>query len=178
MAEITELSGDLFESKAQTIVNTVNCYGVMGKGIALEFKKRYPEMFKVYAEQCEKKLIKPGILYLYKKSSPWILNFPTKDHWRNPSKLDYIKLGLRKFSESYIEKGIKSIAFPQLGTLNGGLNWEEVRKLMYEYLLPLQNLQVEIYHYKTIEELNLYFDKSGVGKKHIVSELTDKSYKK
>lgn len=101
MSNILELEGDLFQSEAQTLVNTVNCYGVMGKGIALEFKKRFPEMFKIYVEQCEKKLIKPGILYLYKKTTPWILNFPTKNHWRYPSKLDYIKLGLEKFAETY-----------------------------------------------------------------------------
>lgn len=147
MATIIEIQGDIFESKLQTIVNTVNCYGVMGKGIALEFRKRYPDMFEVYKKQCEDKLIKPGILYLYKKSTPWILNFPTKNHWRYPSKLEYIKIGLEKFSKTYEAKKIKSIAFPQLGTHNGGLNWHDVRKIMYEYLLPLDDLEVEIYHY-------------------------------
>lgn len=158
MATIKEIDGDIFESKAQTIVNTVNCYGIMGKGIALEFKKRYPDMFKVYVKQCKDKLLRPGILYIYKKSTPWILNFPTKDHWRSPSKLEYIELGLKKFSSEYFKKEVTSIAFPQLGTMNGGLNWVDVKKLMYEYLIPLENLEVEIYHFKPNTEETIYAD--------------------
>lgn len=153
MAKIIEINGDLFESKAQALVNTVNCYGVMGKGIALEFKKKFPEMFEVYKEYCDKKLIKPGVLQLYKKSSPWILNFPTKDHWRSPSKLEYIESGLIKFSNEYKSKGIKSIAFPKLGTQNGGLDWEDVKILMYNYLSELEDLEVEIYHYLPVSKI-------------------------
>ncbi|MBK8981085.1 MAG: macro domain-containing protein [Ignavibacteria bacterium] len=159
MANIIEINGNIFESNSQTIVNTVNCVGVMGKGIALEFKKRYPEMFKVYAEQCKKGLIKPGILYLYKKSSPWILNFPTKNHWKHPSKLEYIELGLQKFSNEYQKKGIISIAFPLLGTMNGGLKWTDVKVLMYKYLSELENLDVEIYHYNDLKEVETNYTK-------------------
>ncbi|MFZ1323089.1 MAG: macro domain-containing protein [Ignavibacteria bacterium] len=86
MAKMIEIYGNLFKSKAQTLVNTVNCYVVMGKGIALEFKKRFPEMFEVYKEYCDKKLIRPGVLQLFKKSTPWILNFLLKiigDHLQN-----------------------------------------------------------------------------------------------
>lgn len=148
MAKITEIRGNLFESTTQTLVNTVNCYGVMGKGIALEFKNRFPEMFEAFYDFCERKKIQPGILYIWNKTEPWILNFPTKKHWRNSSKIEYIESGLKKFSDNYIEKKISSIAFPQLGCSLGGLSWEnEVRPLMYKYLEPLQNLDIEIYEY-------------------------------
>ena len=137
-------TGDLFNSEAQTLVNTVNCVGVMGKGIALEFKKRYPDMFKSYKSICDKKLLRPGTLQLYKKSDQWILNFPTKDHWRNKSKMQWLEDGLSKFRETYKEKGISSIAFPKLGCSNGGLKWEEVKPLMEKYLTDL-DIKIEIY---------------------------------
>ncbi len=156
MSIIIEIEGNIFESKCQTIVNTVNCEGVMGKGIALEFKNRYPDMFKSYHKLCIQNLIKPGILQLYSKSSPWILNFPTKLHWRLPSKLEYIELGLKKFASEYNLKNINSIAFPKLGTMNGGLDWVEVKSLMYRYLQPLDNLKVEIYHHKVDSHDILY----------------------
>ena len=157
MARITEIRGNLFESTSQTLVNTVNCYGVMGRGIALEFKNRFPEMFELYSEFCEKGNIKPGILQIWNKSNPWVLNFPTKKHWRNPSKIEYIEAGLQKFTENYLEKGISSIAFPQLGCSLGGLQWEkEVKPLMYHYLEPLNNLDVEIYEYDPNAKDSLY----------------------
>ena len=83
------ISGDLFQSDAQTIVNTVNCVGVMGKGIALEYKRRFPDMYYKYRELCIKKLFNVGQLWLYKTDGKWILNFPTKQHWNNPSKIEY-----------------------------------------------------------------------------------------
>ncbi len=89
------LVGDLFQSKAQTLVNTVNCVGVMGKGVALEFKKRFPDMYQDYLARCARKEVKLGRPYLYKSLfPPWILNFPTKDHWRSVSRLDDIVRGL------------------------------------------------------------------------------------
>jgi len=83
------LNGDIFQSEAQTLVNTVNCVGIMGKGIAAEFKKRYPEMFKDYVARCERKSVKPGIPYLYKETMfpPYVINFPTKSHWRAASQI-------------------------------------------------------------------------------------------
>ena len=85
--------GNIFESHAQTLVNTVNCVGVMGKGIALDFKNRYPEMFKEYTELCAQKRVKPGVPYYYSDLlGASVINFPTKDHWRSPSKLSYIKI--------------------------------------------------------------------------------------
>lgn len=147
MANITEIKGNIFESNCQTIVNTVNCVGFMGKGIAFEFKNRFPEMYQRYKEMCDKDMLKPGLLYLYKKSKPWILNFPTKDDWKYPSKIEYIELGLKKFVNTYKKIGITSIAFPELGSSLGGLNWNDVKTLMYKYLSPIDNLDIEIYHF-------------------------------
>ncbi|WP_083191333.1 macro domain-containing protein [Salipiger sp. CCB-MM3] len=128
---------DIFTSDAQTLVNTVNCVGVMGKGIAKEFKKREPEMFLAYKEICDKKLLTPGKLWLWRQSVPWILNFPTKNHWKGPSKIEWIEAGLDKFAGTFREKGITSISFPRLGCGNGGLDWETVRPVMEHYLDPL-----------------------------------------
>lgn len=138
--------GDLFNSECQTIVNTVNCVGVMGKGIALEFKKRYPSMFNTYKKHCSSNALRPGSLYLWRSDTKWILNFPTKDHWRDKSEIKYLEDGLQKFVDTYKSKGITSIAFPQLGCANGGLNWNEVEPLMKKYLEDLDIL-VEIYIY-------------------------------
>lgn len=142
---IKYIKGDLFSSPAQVLVNTVNLDGVMGKGIALQFKKLYPDMFAKYQIFCEKKLLDIGKLMLYKSDNKWILNFPTKKHWRNPSTLDYIEAGLQKFVETYKDKNITSIAFPKLGCGNGGLDWNVVKPVMDEYL---KNLPIDIYVYE------------------------------
>lgn len=129
---------DIFESPAQVIVNTVNTVGVMGKGIAKTYKRLYPEMFRQYQVYCEKGLLDIGKLWIYKDEKKWILNFPTKKHWRNPSKIEYIEQGLIKFVDTYKDKGIRSISFPPLGCGNGGLDWEsEVKPLMEKYLKDL-----------------------------------------
>lgn len=136
----------LLESTAQTLVNTVNCVGVMGKGIALEFKKREPEMFDAYRRICEKKLLSPGKLWLWRGKAHLTLNFPTKHHWRNPSKLEWIEAGLRKFVDNYKSLGIFEISFPRLGCGNGGLDWEDVRPVMERYLAPLP-IQIYIHDF-------------------------------
>ena len=141
---ITYLRGDIFSSPAQVLVNAVNTVGVMGKGVALEFKKRYPEMFKSYERVCNEKQLDVGKLMLWKGSEKWVLMFPTKKHWRNPSKMEYVEAGLKKFVDTYMEKGITSAAFPRLGCGNGGLDWEEVRPLMERYL---KQLPIPIYIY-------------------------------
>ena len=140
--------GNIFNTKAQTIVNTINCVGVMGKGIALVFKLRYPKMFDLYKEYCKSKLIGIGNLWLYKGevNEPWVLNFPTKFHWKYPSKMEYIEKGLQKFVDTYKDKGITSIAFPLLGTHNGGLDKEEVLALMKRYLNQC-DIPIEVYEY-------------------------------
>jgi O-acetyl-ADP-ribose deacetylase (regulator of RNase III) len=140
---LTYVVSDMFKSPARVLVNTVNTVGVMGKGIAKDFKKIYPEMFAQYQKLCEKNLFQVGQLWLYKTENKWILNFPTKRHWRSKSKIEDIELGLQKFVDTYAEKGITSISFPMLGCGNGGLDWEkEVRPLMEYYL---KNLPIDIY---------------------------------
>jgi O-acetyl-ADP-ribose deacetylase (regulator of RNase III) len=142
---ITYIEGSLFTSTAQTLVNTVNTAGVMGKGLAKAFKTYYPEMFAEYAKLCAEKQFSAGQLLLYRTSHKWVLNFPTKRHWRQPSRLADIEAGLATFVRTFAEQGISSIAFPQLGCGNGGLDWEtEVRPVMERYLLDLP-LDVQIF---------------------------------
>ena len=131
---IKKIKGNIFNTTCQTMVNTVNCVGVMGKGIAFECKLRFPDMFKKYKEFCDKKLIKPGSLQLWSNSKPWVLNFPTKIHWKDPSRIDYLEKGLEKFSNEYSKKNITSIAFPLLGASLGGLPEELVYKTMIKYI--------------------------------------------
>lgn len=142
------VEGNIFDSPAQVIVNAVNTVGVMGKGIALSFKQRYPEMFQKYKAACEKHLFTIGKLMLLHETDHWLLLFPTKEDWRNPSKLEYIEKGLMKFVSSYAEKGIHSIAFPRLGCGNGGLNWNDVKPVMEKYLKPLP---IDVYIYSRKE---------------------------
>ena len=157
------IEGNMFESPAQVLVNTVNTVGVMGKGIALTFKKVYPDMYKNYRYYCENKQFEMGKLYLYKTPGKWILNFPTKINWRNPSKIEYIEQGLKKFVASYKEKGIKSIAFPKLGCGNGGLNFEtHVKPLMDKYL---SNLDINVYVYLHDPNKELKYKNIGEMKK-------------
>lgn len=146
--DITIISGNIFNTKAQTIVNTVNCVGVMGKGIALVFKLRYPQMFDIYKQHCAAHLIDIGKLWLYKggDNAPWVLNFPTKTHWKLPSEYEYIEKGLRKFVDSYKEKGITSVAFPLLGVNNGGLDRNIVMDIMLDHLKEC-DIPIEIYQY-------------------------------
>lgn len=142
---LTFRHGNLFDSEAQTLVNAVNCVGVMGKGIAAAFKKRYPAMFKDYAARCKRGEVLPGKPYPFVDSSGIIiLNFPTKDHWRGASRLAYIENGLEHFAAHYKEWGISSIAFPALGCGAGGLEWAEVKPLMVTTLGEF-DLAVEIY---------------------------------
>ena len=153
MSNITIREGSIFDSlyskDVQTIVNTVNCVGVMGKGIALAYKLFYPDMFPLYERFCLDGSLTIGKLWLYRPDTPnlaWVLNFPTKKDWKDPSKMEYIELGLKKFLDTYEEKGITSIAFPMLGTANGGLRTDEVLDLMIHYLSQCE-IPVVIYQY-------------------------------
>src|SRR5258708_11293646 len=135
---ITYVASSLLQSPAQVLVNTVNTQGVMGKGIAAAFKHIYPEMFSRYRNMCEEGEFEIGKLWLYKTPRKWILNFPTKKHWRNPSRVEYVEAGLKKFVEKYTDSNIHSIAFPALGCGNGGLDWDTaVKPLMEKYLKKL-----------------------------------------
>lgn len=139
------LIADILKSKAQTIINTVNCVGIMGKGIALEFKKHFPVMFADYIKRCEHKEVKLGVPYIYKTLVlPQIINFPTKDHWKSVSKITDIEKGLDYLVSHYKEWDIKSLAVPPLGCGNGQLEWKVVGPLIYKKLKDL-DIPIEIY---------------------------------
>ena len=155
--------GHIFTSKCQTLVNTVNCQGVMGAGIALEFKLRLPDMFEQYVDKCKKGDIDIGKSWLYKtplgaREGRWVLNFPTKRQWRYPSRFQYLRAGLEDFLQTYQEKGIESIAFPVLGASNGGLDEDESLTVMQNYLERC-DIPVEIYRYdpSAIDDLFVNF---------------------
>ncbi|CAD5235997.1 Appr-1-p processing enzyme family protein [Klebsiella phage vB_KvM-Eowyn] len=140
---ITINDGSVFDVPAQTVINTVNCVGVMGKGLAKECAIRFPEMESIYKDKCRRRVLSPGKLYLYTAGTPWILNFPTKIHWRNPSQIEWIESGLATLRRVYPQMGLTSLNVPQLGCANGGLAWPEVKDLIYLYL-DLPDLQVNI----------------------------------
>lgn len=142
---IKVLQGDLFASQAQTLVNTVNCVGVMGKGVALQFKKRFPEMFADYERRCAAGAVKLGEPYLWAPLvPPWVLNFPTKDHWRSRTRLADIEAGLARLAACYRDWGIESLAVPPLGCGEGQLDWQVVGPTLYRELARL-DIDVELY---------------------------------
>ena len=147
---ITYLKGNIFFSPAEVLVNPVNTVGVMGKGLAADFKKKYPDMFKKYKNFCDKQKFSVGELLLLPESDYRILLFPTKKHWKGSSKIEYIESGLQKFVDTYKEKKINSIAFPLLGCGFGNLSWEnDVRPLMERYL---GDLHIDVYIYVSSEK--------------------------
>jgi O-acetyl-ADP-ribose deacetylase (regulator of RNase III)/uncharacterized protein YwgA len=140
-------TGNLFDSKAEALVNTVNTVGVMGKGIALQFKNLFPYNFKVYNQACENNELKIGRLLIVEEESlltgkKLIINFPTKTNWRAPSEYSYIEEGLTELVKIIMERGIKSIAIPPLGSGNGGLDWNRVKTILEK---QLTNLDCEIF---------------------------------
>jgi len=152
-------SGDLLASKAQTLVNTVNCVGIMGKGIALAFKRRYPDMFKDYVRRCDRGEVRLGQPYVYQAEDHLIVNFPTKQHWRAVSRLEDIVAGLNHLKAHYREWGITSIAVPPLGCGNGQLEWEVVGPTLHRHLSRL-GIPVELYapHGESLAPEQLSFD--------------------
>jgi len=142
---IEYVSGDLFESGMQTLVNPVNTVGVMGAGLALQFARRYPEMERLYQARCNDGGFGAGKLWLCRlRPGRWILCFATKGHWRDSSRLEYIERGLGSFVRTYEAEGIASIAFPMLGCGLGGLSWNDVAPIMESYL-ALIDINVQIY---------------------------------
>lgn len=173
---ITLRKGNIFNSNCQTLVNAVNCEGVMGKGIALVYQCRYPDMFEKYAKFCKTGDITIGKLYLYKpidQSEQWVLNFPTKLSWRNPSRMDYLRAGLEKFCLTYQQKQISSIAFPMLGTDNGGLNYTDVKALMMDYLSKCDNVNIEIWEYdpSVPDDLFLEFRNAWLSNYELINDI-------
>jgi len=144
---LTYVTISLFDSPAQTLVNTVNTVGVMGKGIAAVFKELYPEMYQRYRRLCQEGKLDVGMLYIYRTPNKIIVNFPTKKHWRQRSLIQYIRTGLEKFVTHYGDYGISSVSFPQLGCGHGELNWErQVQPVMEHYLRDLP-IPVYIHRY-------------------------------
>jgi O-acetyl-ADP-ribose deacetylase (regulator of RNase III) len=142
-------SGNLLESDADALVNTVNTVGVMGKGIALLFKQRFPDNYRQYKAACSAGRVVTGSMFVTEVSvlmgPRWIVNFPTKQHWRDLSQLSWIEAGLQDLRRFLIEHRVKSAAIPGLGTGNGGLDWGEVRPLIEQ---ALGGLDTEIVVYQ------------------------------
>ena len=145
-------TGDLLTEDAEAIVNTVNCVGVMGRGIALQFKKAWPENFKAYAEACKQKEVGPGKMFVYElgelTNPRYIINFPTKRHWRGKSRMEDIETGLEDLLRVIQEKNIQSIALPPLGSGLGGLEWSAVRSRIEQAFSDIKDTCVIVYEPK------------------------------
>jgi O-acetyl-ADP-ribose deacetylase (regulator of RNase III) len=141
--------GNLLEAQVDAVVNTVNTVGVMGKGIALMFKERFPENYKTYAAACKAGDVRIGEMFVVSgvelDGPRWIINFPTKKDWRHPTKLEWVSSGLVALNEVIREKRIKSIAIPPLGCGNGGLDWDVVRPLIEKSMSDLADVEIIIY---------------------------------
>ncbi|WP_017325691.1 macro domain-containing protein [Synechococcus sp. PCC 7336] len=141
--------GDILRADAEALINTVNCVGVMGRGIALQFKKAFPQNFKAYAAACKKEAVQPGQMFVFATGQlihpHYIINFPTKRHWRGASRIQDIDSGLKALVETIRQYNIQSIAIPPLGSGLGGLNWSEVKPRIEAALQPLTDVHVAIY---------------------------------
>jgi len=144
MSNVRVLEGDLLKSKMHALVNTVNTVGIMGKGVALAFKRRYPAMYRDYVQRCDKHEVKIGEPYVYDAGDHLIVNFPTKQHWRSVSRLDDIVAGLEYLERHCKEWGIRSLAVPPLGCGNGQLEWRVVGPVLLRHLRRL-DATVELY---------------------------------
>lgn len=152
---VNYIKGNIFTSKADVLVNPVNCVGVMGAGLALEFRLRYPDMFIKYANICKKEQLRPGKLWIFNGNDKRILNFPTKIDWKAKTKKEFLVKGLSKFADTYEEKRINSIAFPLLGADRGGLSQSTSLEVMLSFLEPL-DIDIEIYEYLSTAHDDLF----------------------
>lgn len=143
------LNGNIFESDTEAIVNPVNCVGVMGKGLALQFKNKYPENFNAYFKACQSKEIQPGKVFIFKieseKNPKYIINFPTKKDWRNNSCLEDIESGLKSLINEIKCLKIKSISIPPLGCGLGGLDWKIVRSIIEKSFNEIKEIEVKLF---------------------------------
>lgn len=141
--------GDVLESSAEALVNTVNCVGVMGRGVALQFKNAFPANFKAYAAACKRGQVEPGKMFVYETGEltppRYIVNFPTKRHWRGKSRIEDIRAGLDALVTEIRSRGIRSIALPPLGSGLGGLDWSEVRAIIEEAMAALPDVEVQVF---------------------------------
>lgn len=141
--------GNLLDEQVDALVNTINCVGVMGKGIALQFKMMFPQNYAEYKKACERNEVKIGKMFITERgrlfSPHYIINFPTKEHWKEKSKIEYIECGLHDLIENIKKLKIKSIAVPPLGSGSGGLKWSDVKSLILEKIAEVEDLSVIIY---------------------------------
>ncbi len=141
--------GNLLEEEAEALVNAVNCVGIMGKGIALQFKQAFPENFKYYQKACKNSQVQPGHMFTVATETlfnpRYIINFPTKRHWRQKSKIEDIQSGLTALINEVQDLGIQSIAIPPLGCGNGGLTWSDVKPLILEAFESLPSVDVILF---------------------------------
>lgn len=150
---IERQSGDLLEADVEALVNTVNCVGVMGKGIALQFKLKFPENFRQYKRVCDRGDLEPGRLFVFDRGElfgddqrpRYVVNFPTKKHWRSKSRLEYIESGMEALVREVEQREIESIAIPPLGCGNGGLDWSNVEPIIERRFAPLSDVHVIVY---------------------------------
>lgn len=158
---IEQGSGNMLTASVDALVNTVNTQGVMGKGLALQFKKAFPENFAAYERACKAGEIQVGKMHVVPRlASPrFIINFPTKKHWRQPSKLEYVREGLRDLVQQVQQLGIESIAVPPLGCGMGGLEWSAVRPLIVEAFEQLPNVRVVLFEPKGAPEATQIIDR-------------------
>ena len=142
-------TGNILDADADALVNTVNCVGVMGRGIALQFKKTFPSNFKAYAAACKRKEVQPGRMFVFERgrleSPRYIINFPTKRHWRGASRLSDIEAGLEALADEIKSRRIRSIALPPLGSGLGGLSWLEVRAAIARALSGLTDVSIIVF---------------------------------
>lgn len=153
---ITFKSGDMFSEPVEALVNTVNCVGVMGKGVALEFKMRWPANFRAYKKLCDAEELAPGQMFIFdtkelftSEGPRYLVNFPTKAHWRSKSKISYVEDGLDALCDEIKAQGIKSIAIPPLGCGNGGLDWADVKPLIVSKLSQIEGVDIVVFPPKT-----------------------------
>lgn len=146
---IKNATGNLLQVDAEALVNTVNCDGFMGKGIALQFKQAWPENFDAYAKACRAKEVRPGEMFIWESgrmvNPRYIINFPTKRHWREKARIEDIRCGLRALVTDIRRLGIRSIVVPPLGCGNGGLDWQDVRPLIESAFAELPDTQVQLF---------------------------------
>jgi O-acetyl-ADP-ribose deacetylase (regulator of RNase III) len=146
MIEYTQ--GDILTADAEALVNTVNCVGIMGRGIALHFKHAYPANFKAYAAACKREEVQPGRMFVHDTGRPaprWIINFPTKRHWRGKSRIEDIESGMDALVHEIRARGIRSVAIPPLGSGLGGLAWSDVRPVIEVALADLPDVRAIVY---------------------------------
>lgn len=146
MITLLSKTDDIFETKAVSIVNPVNCVGVMGKGLAKEIYKRYPNLCNEYFRACKNNLMNPGDVILEKDLNEnkcrYILHLATKKHWKDPSQISWIKTGLKNLTEILIQNNLESVAVPAIGCGLGGLPWKEVLNIIYQYNTDKLNIYI------------------------------------